>query len=119
MSLTETTHAGGFILAEANGTISREAVTILSGQNLAAGAVLGKVTASGKYKAYDNTAADGSEVAAGVLYAAVNASSADAPGVALVRHAEVNANELGWAANDATGVTAGKADLKALNILVR
>lgn len=32
-----------------------------------AGQVLGKVTASGKYKAYDATASDGSEVAVGIL----------------------------------------------------
>lgn len=119
MSLTETTHAGGFILSEANGTRSRDNITVVSGETLAAGAVLGKITASGKYAAYDNTAADGSEVAAGVLYAAVDASAADAAGVAILRDAEVNANELGWAANDATGITAGKADLKALGILVR
>jgi hypothetical protein len=44
MSFTETTHAGGFILSEANGNKSRENGTLLSGQNLAAGAVLGRIT---------------------------------------------------------------------------
>lgn len=119
MSLTETTHAGDFLLSEANGNRSRDNVTIVSGQDLAAGAVLGKITASGKYAAYDNTASDGTETAAGVLYAAVDASSADATGVAILRDAEVNTNQIGWAANDATGITAGTADLKALGILVR
>ena len=44
MSLSEGSHAGEFLLSEANGTKSRENVTLLSGQNLKAGAVLGKVT---------------------------------------------------------------------------
>ena len=36
------------------------------------GLVLGKVTASGKYKQYNNAAADGTEVAAGILDDEVN-----------------------------------------------
>lgn len=44
MSLTETTHAGGCIISEANGNLSREKATLLSGQNLAAGTVLGKIS---------------------------------------------------------------------------
>lgn len=43
MALTETQHAGGFILAEVLGNLGRSALTVLSGQNLAAGAVLGRV----------------------------------------------------------------------------
>jgi hypothetical protein len=42
---TETLHAGSFIESEANGTRSRERITVLSGQNLLAGAVLGAVLA--------------------------------------------------------------------------
>lgn len=41
--LTEARHAGEFILSEANGTRARENITVLSGQKLAAGAVLGRV----------------------------------------------------------------------------
>jgi hypothetical protein len=40
---TEDLHAGAFIASEAEGTRSRDAITVLSGQNLKAGAVLGKV----------------------------------------------------------------------------
>jgi len=43
-TLTEGQHAGEFILGEAPGTRSRENVTVLSGQNLKAGAVVGRVT---------------------------------------------------------------------------
>ena len=50
--LVETRHPGEFILSEANGQRSREAITIASGAGIiAAGTVLGKVTASGKYVA--------------------------------------------------------------------
>jgi hypothetical protein len=40
---TEALHPGEFILSEAEGSRSRDTVTILSGQNLKAGAVIGKV----------------------------------------------------------------------------
>ena len=42
-SITETTHAGEFLVQDISAEFNREVVTILSGQNLAAGAVLGKV----------------------------------------------------------------------------
>jgi hypothetical protein len=41
---TEGQHAGEFLLSEAPGNLSRENVTVLSGQNLKAGAVVGRVT---------------------------------------------------------------------------
>jgi hypothetical protein len=118
--LQEGRYAGEFIVSEGNGRISRETITVLSGETLEAAAVLGKVTASGKYKALDPAAADGSEVAAGVLYDAVDASAADAEGVALVRLAEVNAAELVWPA----GITGGEqatalGQLAALSIVAR
>lgn len=43
MSLTETLQAGDFILQELLSSIGRTALTVLSGQNLNAGAVLGRV----------------------------------------------------------------------------
>ena len=42
--LTEGQHKAEFIVTEANGGLSRETVTVLSGQNLKPGHVLGKVT---------------------------------------------------------------------------
>ncbi len=120
MAQTEARRTGEFLLSEGNGTISREAVTVVSGQVLVAGQVVGKVTASGKYAAFDNDAADGTEVAAGVLYAGVADLAADQPGVIIARDAEVAGVHLTWdAANDAAAITAGKADLKAIGIHVR
>jgi hypothetical protein len=118
--LTEGRHAGEFLVSEGNGAISRETITVLAGQTLQPGAVLGRVTAGGKYTALDPAAVDGSEAAAGVLYGAVDASAADAAGVAIVRLAEVNAAELVWP----EGLTAGEkstalAELAALTIIAR
>lgn len=41
--LTEGQHKAEFLVTEANGSLSREAITVLSGQNLQPGHVLGKV----------------------------------------------------------------------------
>jgi len=113
MALTEARRTGEFLISEASGTRSREEITIdASAGAMVAGTVLGKL-ASGKFVAYNNTADDGSEVAAGVLYAAVADSAADQKAVAYVRDAEVAENRL-------TGIdAAGKADLAALGIIVR
>lgn len=54
-----------------------KAVTIASGQGeLAAGTVLGKITASGEYGAYDNTNNDGTETAKLILKETIDATSA-------------------------------------------
>lgn len=58
MALTETTHAGGHILSEPDGNRGRENGTLASGQDLAAGAVLGrinKVQAAGPIPAISGT----------------------------------------------------------------
>jgi hypothetical protein len=118
--LNEGRYAGEFLVSEGNGRISRETITVLSGQNLVAAAVLGKVTASGKYKALNPAAADGSEVAAGILHDAVDASAADAEGVAVVRLAEVNAAELAWPPGiTAPQQTTALGQLRALTIIAR
>jgi head decoration protein D len=118
--LNEGRYAGEFIVSEGNGSISREVITVLSGETLEAGAVLGKITASGKYKALDPAAVDGSEAAAAILYDGVDASAADTEGVAIVRLAEVNATELVWPAGITGGEkTTGLGELAALNIIAR
>ncbi len=212
-TLTDAAHAGEFIVSEANGCRSREAITVLSGEDLVAGAVLGKIdvgtgssaadggntgdgamgaitvgsgaqpgdytltiieaaanagdfqvvdpqgdvigvgtvgvafnfgglsftladgaadfvvgdkftitvaAGSGKYVEHDPAGTDGRQNAAGILFDAVDASAADADGVAIVRDAEVNANEITWK----TGISAGdKTDgitaLAALGIVTR
>lgn len=110
-----------FVKMEEEQNYSREDVTVLSGQNLAIGTVVGRVTASGKIAAYDNDASDGTQTAVGIMTAAVNASAADAPGVIIARHAILAKEALVWGA----GVTtqgekdAAYTDLKAAGILCR
>ena len=117
--LTEGRHVGEFIFSEANGTRSREEITVVSGQNLKCGDVVGKITASGKYAIYNDGAADGSEAAAGVLYGATDATGGDTPSVIVARDAEVNASELGWNGQAQPAIDAGTADLAALGIISR
>lgn len=87
------------LFSEANGSLSREGITVASGAGiLAAGTVVAKITATGKYVAYDNAGTDGSETAAGVLLQGVDATSADAEVVAAVRLCEVRLDAMQWAA---------------------
>lgn len=120
-ALTEGKHEGEFIGELSMGLgFHIDELTLISGQNLAAGVVVGKITASGKYTIYDNTAVNGAEVAAGIMYAAVDASAGGVTNARIMRRgpAVVNGNDLGWGSNDATGIAAGKADLLALGIKV-
>lgn len=211
-TLTETQHNGEFIVTEADGTLSRDSVTVLAGQNLQAGHVLGKVTVgaatgaaaagntgngtigsvsagttakpgaynvtciepatgggifvvedpngvtigkavvgtafvgdvdftlvagsadfaagdrfvvtvaagSGKYKEYNPTNTDGSEVAVAVLIDNTDATAADKAAVAITRQAEINAAEIIWFAGATSDQkTAGLAQLQAQNIIAR
>lgn len=212
--LTEGKHAAEFLVSEAAGTRSRERITVLSGETLVGGTVLGKVTVgaatptafagnaantgtiaavtlgagakagvykvviiepatnagkftvedpdgitigtgtvgvefagggltftvadgatdfsagegftitvaagSGKYREYDPANTDGSQTAVAVLFGAVDAATADRPGVAIVRDAEVNAAELSWFTNATTDQkAAGLAQLAVAGIIGR
>lgn len=79
------------ILSEANGYRSRETVTVVSGQNLKTGAVLGIITASGKYAIADNAtpASNGTQTAKAVLLADCDASGGDQKALVIRRDAEV------------------------------
>lgn len=120
--LTEGRHPGEFLLTEANGQRSREAVTVASGAGIiAAGTVLGKVTATGKYLASAVGAVDGSEVAVAVALYGCDATSADVEIAAIVRDAEVKGPVLTYHADrdlDAEK-TAADADLAGVGIIVR
>jgi len=116
MALTQTARNEDFLLSEANGYRSRETVTIVSGTAaLVAGAVLGKITATGKYQDYDAGESNGAETAVAVLCAPVDASAADVDGVAIVRDAEVDHEELTYTGTEATVI----ANLLTVGIVVR
>lgn len=118
--IVETGHAGGFIISEANGHRSRENVTIASGANLKAGAVLGILTSGGAYAHFDNDASDGTQTAAGILIADCDASAAAKAAAIIRRDAEVNGDELVWASSeDDADKAAGITELASLGIIVR
>jgi hypothetical protein len=52
-------------------------ITLASGQNLVRGTIVGRITASGKFKAYDAAATDGSQNPVGILTNPVDATTAD------------------------------------------
>ena len=114
-SLLEGSHPGEFLFSEAPGTLSRDNVTVTvpAATTYLAGLVLGKITATGKYVAYNNGASDGSEVAAGVLYTELKngGAPADMKGVIVNLNAEVRLAALDWNGQDAAAQTAGVADL--------
>lgn len=95
--------AGGFIVSEANvgsAGVSRSRESIVLAQVadtlVSTGAVLGKVTASGEYVAYNPAGTDGSEVVAGILFDERDVSESTANAVAITNDAEVNAEEIVW-----------------------
>lgn len=67
----------------AGGTYTTRVVTIISGQDLEAGAVLGKITASSKYNLSLSAAVDGSETPDLILLQDVDATGGDTEAVAL------------------------------------
>lgn len=72
-------------------------VTVLSGQNVVRGQVMGKITASGKYRACNSGLTDGAEVAEAVMAADVDASLSDLPGIVYLT-GEFNSNAMTVAA---------------------
>lgn len=119
--LSEPMNLGDLLKYEAPNLYSRDRVTVASGQNLQLGTVVGIVTATGKFKRIDPSAEDGTQVAAGVLLQACDATLADRDdGLIVARHAIVADHALAWpdAITNAEKLAA-IAQLKALGVLVR
>jgi hypothetical protein len=118
---TELTRSNEVAVSEQDGTLSREQVTIASGAGaLAAGTVLGRITASGKYSTYQNALANGQEVAAAVLVSAVDATSSDQIATVMFRLCELKNSAIVWPAGNAgADITAGIADLATKFIVLR
>lgn len=119
--LTEGNHRAEFLVSEANGTRSREIVTVISATALEPGTVLALQDDSYYVPLDEDATSSDISVAVAVLYDAVDADSSDGlPAVAIVRDAEVNGAELIWP----TGISAGDkttaiAQLAAAGIIVR
>lgn len=90
----EPIHAGEFLLSEGPGHISREAINVAPGPALNPGQILGRVSATGEFTAYDPTADDGSQTAVAILFAPLGESDIVRRGRAVVRLAEVSEQHL-------------------------
>ena len=79
---------GDLLKREFDPNYSRETVTLKAGTAYPLGAVLGRITADGKYILSPHaavTGSEGAEIANAVLIAAVDATAADTPALVLVR----------------------------------
>ena len=87
-TLTNTPTLGDLLKYELNGNFTREEITLKSGTNYKLGSVLGKITASGKYRlspAAQVVGDEGAETANTVLIEAVDASAGDKTGLVVAR----------------------------------
>jgi len=86
--LTMSPTLGDLLKYELNASYCREAVTLKAGTNYALGSVLGRITASGKYRlspAAQVVGDEGAEVASAVLTEAVDATAGDRTGLVIAR----------------------------------
>jgi hypothetical protein len=112
---------GDVLKREFDPNYNREVVTLLGGTAYPVGAVLGRITANGKYTLSPATGSDGSQTAVAVLIEAVDATAGDKTGIVVTRgpaivsrgaltyHASVNdaaKREAKWGQLAAVGIVA-------------
>ena len=76
---------GDVLKYEVNPNYTRETITLLAGMPYPVGSVLGRITASGKYKLATSGGSDGAQTASAVLLYAVDATLAEATGIVVAR----------------------------------
>ena len=120
--LTEPPSMGDVLKYEVNPNYTREVVTLLAGMPYPVGAVLGRITASGKYKLATSGGSDGAQTAVAVLLYAVDATLADATGIVVARGpAIVSRADLAYDAtvDDGAKITTKIGQLAAVGIVAR
>ena len=120
--LTQPPGMGDVLKYEVNPNYTRDTITLLAGMAYPVGSVLGRITLSGKYTLASDGGTDGAEIAAAVLLYPVDATLADAIGIALARGpAIVSRAGLAYDAtvDDSTKITAKLSQLAAIGILAR
>ena len=118
--LTEPPSMGDVLKYEINPNYTRDVVTLLAGMPYPVGAVLGRITASGKYKLATSGGTDGAQTASAVLLYAVDATLADGVGIVVARGpAIVSRAELAFDAtvDDAAKITTKIGQLAAVGIV--
>lgn len=110
-SFSSATHTPDRLIAGNSALLHAIPITVISGQNLARGALLGKITASGKYNLSLSAAADGSQAPVAILVDDVDASAGDKAGLAYIR-GDFNASAVIYGtAHTAASVEAALRDL--------
>jgi hypothetical protein len=120
--LTQPPTMGDVLKYELNPNFTRETVTLLAGANYPVGAVLGRITASGKMKLSTATGTDGAQNAAAVLLYDVDATAADATGIVVLRGPAIVSKAglvFDSSVDDAAKTLAKHAQLTALGIIPR
>jgi hypothetical protein len=120
--LTQLPTMGDVLKYELNPNFTRETITLLAGTNYPVGAVLGRITASGKMKLSTASGSDGAQNAAAVLLYVTDAAAGDQNAVVIVRGpAIVSKAALVFDASvdDAAKTAAKHAQLTALGIIPR
>ncbi|PVZ48639.1 head decoration protein [Thalassobacter stenotrophicus] len=120
--LTQPPTMGDVLKYELNPNFTRETVTLLAGANYPVGAVLGRITASGKMKLSTATGSDGAQNAAAVLLYDVDATAADATGIVVLRGPAIVSKAglvFDASVDDAAKTAAKHAQLTALGIIPR
>lgn len=105
---------GEYLIDDGQGTYGRDNLVAAAAIAGGSGTVIGKVTANGKFKAWDPTAEDGSQVVAGICHR--NGVKLNDRFRGTTRRAEVKAARLVYPAGQLAAATAG---LKAIGIIVR
>lgn len=93
--LTEKTKFG-FLISEANGTLSRDEVVIAPSQTLEAGQVLARNSNTGYFVKLNPSGDNGTNVAVGILCAPIATDTAVAKATIISRYAEVDSKYLVW-----------------------
>jgi hypothetical protein len=116
---------GDLLKFELTASYCRETVTLKAGTNYALGSVLGKITASGKYRlspAAQVVGDEGAETAIAVLVEAVDATAADKIGLVVARGPVIMSKAalvFDASVDQAAEKTAKHAQLAAAGIVVR
>ena len=121
VTMTMNARKAGYIVSEEvyrsrdEGEVDHSAGT----DEMESGAVLGKVTASGEWKELDPSASDGTETAAGVLMAGIDAGATEDRTVH-VRECEVDGSKLKFNSAVTTAqIATAKEQLTAAGVVVR
>ncbi|MGB3272674.1 MAG: head decoration protein [Xanthobacteraceae bacterium] len=123
--LTMAPTLGDLLKYELNGNYSRETVTLKAGTNYTLGSVLGKITASGKYRlspAAQFAGDEGAETAIAVLIEAADATAADKAGLVVARGPVILSKAalvLDASVDDASKTAAKHAELSAVGLVAR